>query len=181
ERAADQRSRRQGCSLRRGRTRLKLGGRLPTIESCAAKMLISAMKCRTRRCSEFVRPAMDDACELVLAAGSEWVGGARCRTREERVMDLKLKDRKAIVTGGSKGIGRAIADALADEGCHVAICARDEAEVKAAVATLKKKGVNATGAAFDVRDRQALDAWVKRAGETLGGIDIAVANVSALD
>jgi 3-oxoacyl-[acyl-carrier protein] reductase len=85
------------------------------------------------------------------------------------------------VTGGSKGIGRAIADALADEGCHVAICARDEGEVKAAVAELKKKGVNASGAAFNVRDKEALDAWVKKSGETLGGIDIAVANVSALD
>src|SRR5215510_9359032 len=96
-------------------------------------------------------------------------------------MDLKLKGRKAVVTGGSKGIGRAIADALADEGCNVAICARDEGEVKAAVAALQKKGVKASGASVDVRDKAGLDAWIKKSGEALGGIDIAVANVSALD
>ena len=107
--------------------------------------------------------------------------GHRQAQRRNAAMDLKLKGRKAIVTGSSKGIGRAIAEALADEGCHVAICARDEGEVKAAVGALKKKGVNATGASFDVRDKDALDAWVKKSGEALGGIDIAVANVSALD
>jgi 3-oxoacyl-[acyl-carrier protein] reductase len=96
-------------------------------------------------------------------------------------MDLKLKGRKAIISGGSKGIGRAIAMALADEGCHVAICARNEGEVKAAVGALKKKSVNAVGTALDVRDKAALDAWIKKSAEALGGIDIAIANVSAID
>jgi 3-oxoacyl-[acyl-carrier protein] reductase len=96
-------------------------------------------------------------------------------------MDLKLKGRKAIITGGSKGIGRAIADMLAEEGCHVGICARNAGEVEAAVAALKGKGVKAAGEAFDVRDGVALTGWVKRAGEALGGIDITIANVSALD
>lgn len=96
-------------------------------------------------------------------------------------MDLQLKDRKAIVTGGSKGIGRAIADLLAEEGCNVGICARNGAEVEAAVAALAGKGVKAFGRAVDVRDKAALEGWVNAAAEALGGIDIAVANVSALD
>jgi 3-oxoacyl-[acyl-carrier protein] reductase len=95
-------------------------------------------------------------------------------------MDLKLKGRKAIVTGGSKGIGRAIADQLADEGCNVAICARTAGEVDAAVKALSAKGVKAFGQALDVRDKAALEGWVKASAEKLGGIDIAVANVSAL-
>ena len=96
-------------------------------------------------------------------------------------MDLQLKGRKAIITGGSKGIGRAIADLLAAEGCAVAICARNAGEVEAAVAALRGKGVNAFGQALDVRDRAALEGWVKASADALGGIDIAVANVSALD
>lgn len=96
-------------------------------------------------------------------------------------MDLKLNGRKAIITGGSKGIGRAIADLLADEGCDVAICARNAGEVDAAVAALRGKGVKAFGQAVDVRDKAALEGWVGASADTLGGIDIAVANVSALD
>ena len=56
-------------------------------------------------------------------------------------MDLGLKGKKAIVTGGSKGIGRATAELLADEGADVAICARNADEVAAAVEALKSKGV----------------------------------------
>jgi 3-oxoacyl-[acyl-carrier protein] reductase len=96
-------------------------------------------------------------------------------------MDLGLKDKRAIVTGGSKGIGRRCADIFADEGAHVAICARNQAEVDATVTGLRAKGVVAHGAALDVSDKAALEAWVADAAKALGGIDIVVPNVSALD
>lgn len=95
-------------------------------------------------------------------------------------MDLGLEGRKAIVTGGSRGIGRHTAELLADEGCDVGICARDEREVEAAVARLEAKGVRAFGRALDVADGKALGAWVRDAATALGGLDIVVANVSSL-
>ena len=96
-------------------------------------------------------------------------------------MDLGLKGKRAIVTGGSKGIGRRCADIFADEGAHVAICARNSGEVEAMVTRLRAKGVTAHGAALDVSDKAALEAWVADAAKALGGIDIVVPNVSALD
>jgi 3-oxoacyl-[acyl-carrier protein] reductase len=95
-------------------------------------------------------------------------------------MDLGLRGRRAIVTGGTKGIGRAIADTLADEGAAVAVCARDAAEIEATVAALSARGGVATGRVLDVSDGAALRAWVADVGAELGGIDIVVANVSAL-
>jgi len=93
-------------------------------------------------------------------------------------MDLKLKGQKALITGASKGIGRAIADRFADEGCNVSICARNADEVNAAVAALKAKGVTAFGQAFDVGNAEALKGWIEASAEALGGIDCVVSNVS---
>lgn len=93
-------------------------------------------------------------------------------------MDLKLNGAKALITGGTKGIGRAIANALADEGCHVSICARNTEEIDAAVADLSGKGVTAFGQSVDVGDGDALKAWIDASAEALGGIDIIVSNVS---
>ena len=95
-------------------------------------------------------------------------------------MDLRLKGKKAIVTGGTRGIGRAIATLLAAEGCDVAICARHREAVDQTVAQLESAGVKATGGAVDVADLAALRGWIGEAGAALGGLDIFVANVSAL-
>jgi 3-oxoacyl-[acyl-carrier protein] reductase len=96
-------------------------------------------------------------------------------------MDLGLRDKKVLVTGGSKGIGRRCADIFADEGAHVSICARTAAEVATTVTALHGKGVSAHGEALDVADKAALEGWVAKSAEVLGGIDVVVANVSALD
>jgi 3-oxoacyl-[acyl-carrier protein] reductase len=95
-------------------------------------------------------------------------------------VDLKLKGKKAIVTGGTRGIGRAIAEELASEGADVAICARNKEQIDEAVRSLATKGVKAWGSPVDVSDTTALRSWVVDAAGILGGLDIFVANVSAL-
>ena len=75
-------------------------------------------------------------------------------------MDLQISGRNAVILGGTRGIGRAIAEGLAREGANVAVCARNAEQVHETVAALKALGVNATGASVDIMDGDALKAWI---------------------
>ena len=92
-------------------------------------------------------------------------------------MDLGLAGKKALVTGATKGLGRAIAETLLAEGASVAICARNGDEVAAAVKELSASG-KAVGSAVDTGDHATLRAWVTSSAEALGGIDVYVHNTS---
>jgi len=95
-------------------------------------------------------------------------------------MDLGLSGLNAVVSGATRGIGRAIAETLASEGVNVSICARNADDVTQAVNALKAGGGKVHGAAVDVADAKALAGWVEESAKAFGGLDIVIANVSAL-
>ena len=87
-----------------------------------------------------------------------------------------LKNKKAIITGGGRGLGKATALAFASEGIDVAITGRNEAVLKAAVSEIETLGVKATYAAFDVGSYDDVKSNIKTIIDTLGGVDILVNN-----
>ena len=91
-------------------------------------------------------------------------------------MDLHLGESRAIVTGGSRGIGRAIVKTLASEGCRVEYCARSLLE------STRDGGPRAAvrGTAVDLEDADSSRAWLEQAIDRLGGLDILVLNASAM-
>src|SRR6266568_3934025 len=94
-------------------------------------------------------------------------------------MDLGLRDKIAIVTGASKGLGLASARALVEEGCRVTICARGDAALTAAAAELRTlssdSAVHAVQA--DVATAQGVEHVVAETAQTFGGLDILINNV----
>ena len=90
-------------------------------------------------------------------------------------MGAVFKGKRALVTGGSRGIGYEICKVLVDGGARVATCARGEETLDAALSAL---GPNASGRAFDVRDESAFARWIESSATAMGGMDIVVSNVS---
>jgi NAD(P)-dependent dehydrogenase (short-subunit alcohol dehydrogenase family) len=94
-------------------------------------------------------------------------------------MDLGLRGKRAIVTGGSRGIGRAVVDLLIGEGAAVAFCGREQMAIDETLAAHAAARDRISGESVDVRDGAALRAWVAKAADGLGGLEIIVPNVSA--
>jgi 3-oxoacyl-[acyl-carrier protein] reductase len=92
-------------------------------------------------------------------------------------MDLGLKDKVALVTGASRGIGKRIALALAAEGAKLCICARSEDALKEAAGEIEAKGVEVVAAAEDITTPAGAEAVVAAARERFGGLDILINNV----
>ncbi len=95
-------------------------------------------------------------------------------------MNLELKGKNAIITGASKGIGRSIALALAEEGVNVAICARGEEALQVAKKELLEKEVKVYAASCDIGDTEKFEAFLDTVKSTFGTVDILVNNASAL-
>jgi len=92
-------------------------------------------------------------------------------------MDLKLKGKVALVAGASKGLGYAVAHALAAEGAHVSISSRDETAIRAAGSRIEQEtGARVLATPVDVRSADAIHHWVQATEQAFGGIDALMTN-----
>jgi NAD(P)-dependent dehydrogenase (short-subunit alcohol dehydrogenase family) len=96
-------------------------------------------------------------------------------------LDLQLEGKRALVTGASRGIGKAVALKLAQEGCDVAICARSEGPLLAAAAEIASAtGRKVIGITCDTTNAESIKGYVLQAAETLGGAEILVNSAARL-
>lgn len=96
-------------------------------------------------------------------------------------MELNLSGKNACIAGGTRGIGLAIAKLLTAERCNVSLCARCADGVNQTISELSNNDTKVIGTALDATDRQAQTDWIEQSAQTFGGLDIFIANVSALN
>ncbi|MEO0366277.1 MAG: SDR family oxidoreductase [Pseudomonadota bacterium] len=94
-------------------------------------------------------------------------------------MDLGLRDKKAIITGATKGIGRQILEALIAEGCNVATCSRSIEDVEMTKEKVSTSKAKVFGDVCDIRDKDEYAGWIDKMVEEMEGVDIFIPNVSA--
>jgi len=95
-------------------------------------------------------------------------------------MELGIRGRNAVITGGSRGLGRAMALALAAEGVNVAICARSQPALDETLQDLQNHGIEAMAQRCDIADEAALERFLDRVHQHLGCVDILICNASAM-
>jgi len=100
---------------------------------------------------------------------------------KENIMDLGLRNKRAIVTGGSRGIGFAISQTLINEGAAIATCARGEEALQSAINKWRAEGATVYGNSVDVSNSQAFEQWFHTAIADLGGLDLLVSNVTSMN
>ena len=89
---------------------------------------------------------------------------------------MSVKDKVALVTGAASGIGKRIAEVLADNGAHIAIADINQAAADAAAAEIRQRGVKATAVMMDVTSEEQVESGVAKTVADLGGVDILVSN-----
>lgn len=96
-------------------------------------------------------------------------------------MTPRLTGKVAVVTGANQGIGKAIAQALAAEGCQLALCARNATKLQLAAAELQHSGADVFSLPTDVTDEAAVEAFFRGVDDKFGRVDILVNNAGAFD
>ena len=115
-----------------------------------------------------------------LVAGAALALGLAGREAVARWREADLTDQVALITGGSRGLGLALARELADEGCRLAICARDESELERARTELEQAGAEVLAVPCDVADRAQVEAMVEAVTARFGRIDVLVNNAGII-